>query len=60
MEDKMKLESFRKNKNQKRIVVGSIVGILLLIGSIVLIRSYALYEEEKEFIIISYKLPSLW
>ena len=53
----MKLESFRKNKNQKRIVVGSIMGILLLIGSIVLIRSYALYEEEKDFNVLKGQIP---
>ena len=53
----MKLGIFRKNKNQKRIVVGSIVGILLLIGSIVLIRSYALYEEEKEFNVLKGQIP---
>ena len=53
----MKLESFRKNKNQKRIVVSSIVGILLLIGSIVFLRSYALYEEEKEFNVLKGQIP---
>ncbi len=53
----MNLERFTKNKNQKRIVVGSIVGILLLIGSIVLIRSYALYEEEKEFNVLKGQIP---
>ena len=53
----MKLEKYIKNKNQKRIVVGSIVGILLLIGSIVLIRSYALYEEEKEFNVLKGQIP---
>ena len=53
----MKLEKFTKNKKQKRVVVGSIVGILLLIGSIVLIRSYALYEEEKEFNVLKGQIP---
>ena len=53
----MKIEKFNKNKNQKKIVVGSIVGILLIIGSIVFLRSYALYEEEKEFNVLKGQIP---
>ncbi len=53
----MKLESFNKNKKQKKIVIGSIVGIVLLIGSIVFIRSYALYEEKKEFNVLKGQIP---
>jgi len=53
----MKLVKFNKNKKRKKIVMGSIVGILILIGSIVLIRSYALYEEEKEFNVLKGQIP---
>ena len=53
----MKLVRFSKNKNQKKIVVGSILGILFLIGSIVFIRSYALYEENKEFNVLKGQIP---
>lgn len=53
----MKLEKFSKNKRQRKIIVGSIVGILLLIGSIVLIRSYALYAENKEFNVLKGQIP---
>ncbi len=51
------LERFTKNKNQKRIVIGSIIGIILLIGGILLYRSYALYEEEKEFNVLKGQIP---
>jgi len=54
----LKLESFKKK--QKRIIVGSIVGILLFIGSVVLIRSYALYEENREFNVLKGKISDFW
>ena len=38
-------------------MVGSIVGIVLLIGSVILIRSYALYEEKKEFNVLKGQIP---
>ncbi len=51
------LERFTKNKKEKRIVIGSIIGIILLIGGILLYRSYALYEEEKEFNVLKGQIP---
>ncbi len=44
-----KLEKFTKNKKQKRIIIGSIIGVILLIGGITLYKTFALYEEKKEF-----------
>ena len=53
----MKLKKFTKNKKQKRIVVGSIVGILVLIGGISLYRSFALYKVEKTFDVLNGIVP---
>ena len=49
---KMKLEKFTKNKRIKKIMIGSIVGIVLIIGGITLYRTFAFYEEKKEFNIL--------
>ncbi len=53
----MKLQKFIKNKKQKGIVIGSIVGILLLIGGISLYRSFALYKVEKTFDVLEGTVP---
>ncbi len=53
----MKLKKFTKNKKQKQIVIGSIVGILLLIGGITLYRTFALYKEEKTFDALNGTVP---
>ena len=53
----MKIEKFKKTNKQKRMIIGAIVGIVLLIGSIVFVRSYALYEEEKEFNVLKGTIP---
>lgn len=53
----MKLEKFTKNKKQKRIIIGSTIGLILLIGGIYLYRTYALYEEKKEFNVLKGKVP---
>ena len=54
----MKLEKFTKNKKQKRIVIGSIVGILLLIGGITLYRTFALYKIEQSFDVLKGTVPN--
>lgn len=54
----MKLEKFNKSKKKSRILLGSILGIIVLVGSILLYRSYALYKEEKTFNVIRGKVPS--
>ncbi len=53
----MKLEKFDKNKKQKRIVIASIVGILLIVGGITLYRTFALYEEKLEFNVLKGRIP---
>ncbi len=45
----MKLEKWKKKKKWKKIMIGSTVGILFLIGGITIYKTFALYEEEKEF-----------
>lgn len=45
----MKLEKFSKNEKQKKIVISAIIGLILLAGGITLYRTFALYEEKKEF-----------
>lgn len=54
-----KFEKFNKNKNQKRILIGSIIGMLLIIGGITLYKTFALYEEKKEFNVLDGKVPEV-
>lgn len=51
------LERFTKNKKQKKIIIASIVAVVLLIGGISLYRTFALYEEKKEFNILNGRIP---
>ncbi len=53
----MKLKKFTKNKKQKQILIGSIIGILLIIGGISLYRSFAMYKEEKTFNVLEGTVP---
>lgn len=52
----MKLKKCKKNKKAKKIGIGSIIGILLLIGGITLYKTFALYEEKKEFDVLRGKI----
>ena len=53
----MKLEKFKeKNKKQKAIYIGICISILLL-TVVIVIRSFALYEEKKEFDVIKGQVP---
>ena len=55
----MKLRQFiNKSRKQKRILIGSFLGIIVVVGSILIYRSYALYKEEKTFNVIRGKVPS--
>ncbi len=51
------LQRFNKNKKQKQILVGSIIGILLIVGGISLYRSFALYKEAKTFDVLQGTVP---
>ena len=46
-----------KNKKQKQIVIGSIIGILLLIGCISLYRTFAMYKIERSFEVLNGTVP---
>ena len=52
------LERFKKNKKQKRIVIGTVIGILLVLGIIKLYKTYAIYEEKVNFTILKGQVPS--
>ncbi len=56
--DRMKLEKFSKNKKQKKIIIGTIVGLIVLISGITLYRTFALYEEKKEFNVLRGRVPN--
>ncbi len=53
----MKLQKFIKNKKQKQIFIGAIIGIIVLISGITLYRTFALYKEEKTYNVIKGKVP---
>lgn len=53
----MKLEKFKKNTKQKKIIIGTIAGLILLVGGITLYRTFALYEEKKEFNVLKGRVP---
>ncbi len=51
------LEKFNKDKKSKRIIIGSLIGIVLLLGVLTLYKTFALYEEEKTFNVLKGKIP---
>ena len=53
----MKFKYFSKNGKQKKLVIASILGLGIVIGGISLYRSYALYEEEKEYNVLKGQIP---
>ena len=53
----MKLQKFIKNKKQKQILIGTIIGLIILIGGITLYRTFAMYKEEKTFDVLQGKVP---
>ncbi len=53
----MKLQKFIKNKKQKQILIGTIIGIVVLIGGITLYHTFAMYKEEKTYNVIKGKVP---
>ncbi len=59
LETNNQLERFTKNKKSKKLTY-SIIGILLIIGSITLFKTYAFFEEKQEFNVIKGQVPSHW
>ncbi len=53
----MKLENLKKNKKRNKIIISSIIGILLIIASIMLYKTYAFYEEKKSFNVLKGRIP---
>ena len=59
LETNNQLERFTKNKKSKKLTY-SILGILLLIGSMTLFKTFAFFEEKREFNVIKGRVPSHW
>ncbi len=53
----MELENFKKNTKRIKIIISSIIGITLIVGTIALFKTFAFYEEKKEFNIIKGRVP---
>ena len=56
LETNNQLERFTKNKKSKKLTY-PIIGILLIIGSITLFKTYAFFEEKQEFNVLKGKVP---
>ncbi|MCI9280514.1 MAG: hypothetical protein HFJ02_06940 [Bacilli bacterium] len=56
LETNNQLERFTKNKKSKKLTY-SIIGILVIIGSITLFKTYAFFEEKREFNVLKGKVP---
>ncbi len=56
LETNNQLERFTKNKKSKKLIY-TIIGILLIIGSITLFKTFAFYEEKREFNVLKGKVP---
>ena len=54
----MRLEKFDKYKKQKRIFIGGMIGLFLILGGIKLYKTFAVYEVKKEFNILRGRIPS--
>lgn len=54
---KEELENFKKNKRKKQVIVASILGIMFVIGIITLFRTFAFYEEKRNFNVIMGRIP---
>ncbi len=57
LETNNQLERFTKDKRNKKIMY-SILGILLIIGSITLYKTFAFYEEKKSFNVLKGRIPN--
>ena len=59
LETNNQLERFTRNKKSKKLTY-SIIGILLIIGSLTIFKTFAFFEEKQEFNVIKGKIPSHW
>ncbi len=59
LETNNQLERFTRNKKSKKLTY-SIIGIILIIGSITLFKTFAFFEEKQEFNVLKGKIPSHW
>ncbi len=57
LETNNQLERFTKNKRSKKLTY-SVLGILLIIGSLTIFKTFAFFEEKQEFNVIKGKIPS--
>ncbi|MCI9280324.1 MAG: hypothetical protein HFJ02_05970, partial [Bacilli bacterium] len=46
---KKELEGFGKNRKRNTIIIASILGILIVVGIVTLFRTFAFFEEKREF-----------
>ncbi len=53
----MKLKKFNKNRKQKNIIFGFIIALVVIIGGIRLIASFAMYEEKQTFDVLKGTVP---
>ncbi len=53
----MKLQRYKKNTKQKKILIGLILLFVLVLGGIKLYRTFALYKEEKSFNVLKGIVP---
>ena len=52
------LIKFDRNKKRKRIILGLGLGLMVIIGSLILYKTFAFYEEKAEFNIIKGRVPN--
>ncbi len=52
-------ERFNKTKKKKQMLIGGIMLLFLMIGVIALYKTFALYEEKKEFNVLDGKVPEV-
>ena len=54
---KKELEGFGKNRKRNTIIIASILGILIVVGIVTLFRTFAFFEEKREFNVIRGRIP---
>ncbi len=56
LETNNQLERFNKNKRSKKLMY-SILGILLLVGSLTLFKTFSFFEEKRDFNVLRGRVP---